>query len=274
MQDGDVSRFPVPGRSQSLERGLAVLASFDAARPLLGVSELGRILGLNRATTHRYVATLADLGYLQQDIATRKYRLGPRAVDLGLSAINSMELRQISTPHLQQLSDETGHTVNMAVLDGVDVVYIERVRSAGGAQRQIDLDLHVGSRLPAYCTSMGKVLLAYLPPADRGRVLAEIALLRRGPNTITQRKALAAELERVRASGLAVNNEELAYGLRSIAAPVRSHTGDVAAAINVAIHRSMGSMDELVARLGPLLRRTAAEISARIGHRPAPPETV
>src|SRR5436190_3284007 len=153
------------GQSQSLERGLAILSAFKAGTPELGISELARGLGLTRSTSHRYVATLARLGYLQQNPSTRKYRLGPRVVDLGLSAINSMELREISAPHLQQLSDETGHTVNMAILDGSDIVYIERCRTSGPGQREIDLALHVGSRLPAYCTSMGKVLLANLEPA-------------------------------------------------------------------------------------------------------------
>ena len=251
--------------SQSLERGLAILSSFTTARPLLGVSELSREVGLNRSTTHRYVATLAALGYLQQDAATRKYRLGPRVVDLGFSALNSMELRQLSAPHLQQLSEETGHTVNLAVLDGTDIVYIDRVRSAQQGQQEIDLNLHVGSRLPAYCTSMGKVLLAFLPADRLDATLDRVELVRRGPNTVASRAALDAELERVRADGLAVNNEELAYGLRSIAAPVRSQSGEVVAAINIAVHRSLGSLEALVANLGPTLRRTASEISARIG---------
>jgi IclR family pca regulon transcriptional regulator len=251
--------------SQSLERGLAILSSFTTARPLLGVSELAREVGLNRSTTHRYVATLAALGYLEQDAATRRYRLGPRVVNLGFSALSSMDLREVAAPHLQRLSDETGHTVNMAVLDGVDIVYIDRCRSARQGQREIDLNLHVGSRLPAYCTSMGKVLLAFLPPDRLGETLRRIDFARRGPNTLASRTALAAELERVRTDGLAVNNEELAYGLRSIAAPVRSQSGEVTAAINLAVHRSMVSLEALLANLGPTLKRTAAEISARVG---------
>jgi IclR family pca regulon transcriptional regulator len=251
--------------SQSLERGLAILSSFTTARPLLGVSELAREVGLNRSTTHRYVATLAALGYLEQDAATRRYRLGPRVVNLGFSALSSMDLREVAAPHLQRLSDETGHTVNMAVLDGVDIVYIDRCRSSRQGQREIDLNLHVGSRLPAYCTSMGKVLLAFLPPDRLAETLRRIEFARRGPNTLASRTALAAELERVRVDGLAVNNEELAYGLRSIAAPVRSQSGEVTAAINLAVHRSMVSLEALLANLGPTLRRTAAEISARVG---------
>ena len=106
------------GTSQSLERGLAILSSFDSDRPLIGVSELSRELDLSRSTTHRYIATLAQLGYLQQDPQSKRYRLGPKVLDLGFSAINSMELREISAPHLQRLSDDTSHTVNMAILDG------------------------------------------------------------------------------------------------------------------------------------------------------------
>jgi IclR family pca regulon transcriptional regulator len=253
--------------SQSLERGLAILAAFRSGRPLLGVSELGRQIGLSRSTTHRYVSTLTALGYLEQDVSTKRYRLGPRVLDLGFSAINSMELRELGAPYLQQLSDETGFTVNMAIADGPDIVYVERCRSARTNQREIDLNLHVGARMPAYCTSMGKVLLAWMPEAERDLILAKSSLQRRGPNTYTTREELLAELERVRAHGFAINNEELAYGLRSIAAPVRSHTHEVAAAINLAVHSSMVSMQELVARLSPALLRTAAEISARAGYR-------
>jgi IclR family pca regulon transcriptional regulator len=251
--------------SQSLERGLTILSAFRG-RALLGVNELAREIGLSRATTHRYIATLARLGYLDQDGPTRKYRLGPRVLDLGFSAINSMELREVAAPHLQALSDETGHTVNMAVLDDVDIVYIERCRTSRRGDRGIDLNLHIGSRLPAYCTSMGKVLLAGLPEEERRALVARVELVQRGPNTLTRRNDLLRELEQVARSGLAVNNEELAYGLRSIAAPVRDQSGEVVAAINLAVHRSMISLDALVANLGPKLQRTAEAVSARLGY--------
>jgi len=253
--------------SQSLKRGLAILSSFSSTRALLGVSELSREVGISRSSAHRYIATLEVLGYLEQDRRTRKYRLGPRVLDLGFSAINSMELRQIAAPHLQALSDETGHTVNMAVLDGIDILYIERCRTSSQGQRDIDLNLHVGSRLPAYCTSMGKILLADLPRDEQKKRLAQIQLSKRGPNTLTAKTALLEELGRVRACGLAVNNEELAYGLRSIAAPVQGQDGDVVAAINLAVHRSLVSMEDLVVRLGPALKATGRQISARIGFR-------
>jgi IclR family pca regulon transcriptional regulator len=248
--------------SQSLERGLAILSAFRSGRALLGISDLGREIGLSRSTTHRYVSTLAALGYLQQDGETKKYRLGPKVLDLGFSAINSMELRDVAGPHLRDLSDMTGFTVNMAILDDLDIVYVERCRSSQARQREIDLNLHVGARLPAYCTSLGKVLLAYLPPDEQRTRVGRITFTRRGPNTLTTRPSFVAELRKIRVDGFAINNEELAYGLRSIAAPVLSQAGDAVAAINIAVHRSLVSMDELLENLAPALERTAAEISA------------
>ena len=136
------------GTSQSLERGLAILSQFSTDRRLIGVSEVAKELGLTRSTAHRYITTLARLGYLHRDPASRKYNLGPRVHDLGLTAINSMELRDVAAPHLRQLCDETGNTVNMAILDDVDIVYVERFRAFRRHQNEIDLDLHVGLAAP------------------------------------------------------------------------------------------------------------------------------
>jgi IclR family pca regulon transcriptional regulator len=258
-------RRPVdPGMSQSLERGLAVLALFKSGKPLMGVSEIGRALDLSRSTAHRYVATLASLGYLQQDRESKRYRLGPRVLDLGFSAINSMDVREISAPHLQQLSDETGHTVNLSILDGGDIVYIERCRASRPGQREIDLNLHIGARLPAYCTAMGKAMLAFLPEDRLAAILEEVELTERGPNTITDEAAFRAELAGIRKSGIAVNDEELAYGLRSIAAPISARSGEVVAALNLAVHRSMGLSTDLIERFSPAVVKTAADISAEI----------
>ncbi len=156
----------------------------------------------------------------------------------------------------------------MAVLDGIDILYIERCRSSSRSQRDIDLNLHVGSKLPAYCTSMGKVLLADLPPVELEERLAQMDLARRGPNTITARARLREELARVRVEGVAVNNEELAYGLRSIAVGVRGADGNTVAAINLAVHSSLVSMECLLSGLGPALTGTARHISSRLGWRP------
>jgi IclR family transcriptional regulator, pca regulon regulatory protein len=252
------------GLSQSLERGLAVLCAFSPDRPALGISDLARELGLTRSTTHRYVATLASLGFLEQDDSTRKYRLGPRVLDLGFSMLGSLELREIAAPHLRRLTDATGHTSNLAIRDDTDVILIDRVRGRPGRYHHLEFTLHVGSRLPAYCSATGKVLLAYLPRPDLEPLLERIELVQRGPRTLTGKRALLLELERVRRTGVAVNDEELDSALRSIAAPVRARSGEVIAAVNVAIPWSPVAMSELTARLAPTLQATANEISARV----------
>ena len=141
-------------------------------------------------------------------------------LDLGFSALNSMDVREISSPYLQQLSDDTGFTVNLAILDGHDVVYVERCRTARPGQREIDLDIHVGSRLPAYCTALGKAMLAFLPDEERRSIVAETDLVKRGPeHGHRARRPCWTSSSGIEASGIAVNDEELAYGLRSIAAP-------------------------------------------------------
>lgn len=263
--DEPVSRSA--GFSQSLERGLGILAAFTGLSATLGIAEIAREVGLTKSTTHRYVNTLAVLGYLQQEEETRKYRLGAKSVEIGFAALNSIEITRVAAGSLQRLADETGFTVSMAVLDGAEVVYIERRRS--GRERHLDLNLQVGSRLPAYCTALGKVLLAAEEPARLRVLLDGTDLARRAPNTITAREHLMAALNRVRRGALAVNDEELTQGLRSVAAPVRDRSGRVTAAVNVAVHSTgwNASMDAVARRLEAPLRRTTGEISTRLGYR-------
>jgi IclR family pca regulon transcriptional regulator len=153
------------------------------------------------------------------------------------------------------------------VLDGVEVLYVDRVRSFRRGQANIDLNLHTGSRLPAYATSMGKLLLANLPEAEQRELIAQMKLTKRGPNTITSKKALREELEEIQAAGFAVGDQELAADLYAIAAPVRNEARDVVAAVNLAASASMISLEELVDALGPHLVSTADRISARLGYR-------
>jgi len=189
-------------------------------------------------------------------------------LDLGFSALGAMDLLEIAAPHLRKLSDDTHCTVNLAILEGTDVVYVERYRSSRPGQQEIDLNLHVGARLPAYCTAMGKAILAFLPEDRVAQLIQRIDFEQRGPNTITEPGAFRAALARVRESGLAVNDEELAYGLRSIAAPILSHTGEPIAAVNLAVHRAMASMGELLAHYGPPVTEAAGAISESLGYRP------
>jgi len=255
-----------PRYSQSLERGLAILGCFTPERPILGIADIAEELGMSRSTTHRYVTTLLALGYLEQG-KSRKYRLGLKVTDLGMSALNSTGLREHAQPYLQELRQGTGFTVGLSVFDGGEVLLVDRARSWRRAQREIDLGLHPGSRLPAYCTAMGKVLLAYLPEPVRGEVLSQIKLARRGPNTITSKQALRVELERVAEDGLAVDDQELSSGLVAIAVPVRDESHEVVAAIGIAAHPDAISLGDLVEALSPHLVSTASRISSRLGYR-------
>jgi IclR family transcriptional regulator, pca regulon regulatory protein len=255
-----------PRYSQSLERGLAILSCFTPSRPVLGIADIADHLGMSRSTTHRYVITLVALGYLEQG-ASRKYRLGLRVTDLGMSALNSTGLREHSYPYLQELRQRTSYTVSLGVLDGADILYVDRAPSFRRGQSEVGLDLHPGSRLPAYCTSMGKLLLANLPESEQRELLTSMKLTKRGPNTITSKKALRDELDEVRTAGFAVNDEELAAELYSISAPVRNENREVVAAIDMAAHSSMISLAEMVDALGPHLVSTADRVSARLGYR-------
>ncbi len=185
-----------PRYSQSLERGLAILHCFTPEKPVRGIADIADELGMSRSTTHRYVITLVALGYLEQG-AARKYRLGLRVTDLGMAALNSTGLREHSHPYLEELRQRTSYTVNLSVLDGEDILYVDRARSFRRGQNKIDLNLHPGSRLPAYCTSMGKLLMAHLSEPQRCDLLAEVKLTKRGPNTIMSKKALRDELDEV-----------------------------------------------------------------------------
>ncbi len=255
-----------PRYSQSLERGLAILSCFTPKRPVLGIADIADELGMSRSTTHRYVITLLALGYLEQG-ASRKYRLGLRVTDLGMSALNSTGLREHASPYLEELRQRTSYTVSLGVLDGPELLYVDQARSFRRGQSQASVDARTGSRLPAYCTAMGKLLLANLPEADQRELIGQLKLTKHGPNTITSKKALKDELAEVHEANFAVDDEELAKALYSIAAPVRNEARQVVAAVEIAVPSATISLGELVDALGPHLVSTADRISARLGYR-------
>ncbi len=256
------ARSPKSSFSVSLERGLAVLSVFATEPRLLGIADLARILGMNASTVHRYVRTLTELGYLQQDASSRRYRLGFKVADLGLAMINSLDATDVARPHLRALAAHWDLTVNMAILDGPDIVYVERIVG----RRSMDLHLQVGSRQPAHCTAMGKVLLAFIDDATLENVIERIDFTPRGRRSISDPQALYTELRRIRERGYGVNNEELAPGLRSVAAPVRNARGFVVAAVN--IHASPYKISEIVELLAPVIVETADAITRELGGRP------
>jgi IclR family transcriptional regulator, pca regulon regulatory protein len=241
---------------QSLERGLAVIRAFDAQRPELTLSEVARHCDLTRAAARRFLLTLADLGYVRTD--GRLFRLTPRVRELGYAYLSSRSLPEVAAPHLERLVEEVHESSSMSVLDGDDIIYVARVPMA----RIMTVAINVGTRFPAYATSMGRVLLAALPEKVLEEYLGRVTLHRLAARTTTSVDALRAELSRVRGQGYAIVDQELEGGLRAVAAPVRDKTGTTVAAINVSSHASRTSMDKIRRELVPKLRAAAARIEA------------
>jgi IclR family transcriptional regulator, pca regulon regulatory protein len=255
-----------PRFSQSLERGLAILGCFTADRPMLGIADIADGLGMSRSTTHRYVITLVALGYLEQG-SDRKYRLGLKVTDLGMSALNATGLREHAHPVLEELREQSTFSTSIAVLDGVEIVYVDRTSGWRRGQNGIDLSPGLGSRLPAYRTALGKVLLAHLPDEQMRDRLSQTTLKRGGPYTITSKRELQRELQRIREVGLALEDQERTSELVAIAAPVHDDTHTVIAAIDITTDTSTLSIQELSRTLGPHLLTAADRISVRLGHR-------
>jgi IclR family transcriptional regulator, pca regulon regulatory protein len=255
-----------PRYSQSLERGLAILESFTPEQPVLGIADIADRLGMSRSTTHRYVTTLVALGYLEQG-ARRKYRLGLAVTGLGMAALNATDLREQAHADLAELSQRTGFTTSVAVLDGDEVVCVDRVNGLRRRLAATGPDIKAGSRLPVHCTALGKILLAYLPERERKDALSQIELTKQGPNTITTKTTLREELDTVLEEGLAVEDQELAAGRVAIGAVVLNEASEVVAAIDLTAGTSAIAIEELADALGPHLISTADRISARLGHR-------
>jgi IclR family transcriptional regulator, pca regulon regulatory protein len=249
--------------SSSLRAGLAILNCFSAERPVLGIARLADELNMSRSTTHRYASTLVALGYLEQDHA-RRYRLAPRVADVGMSVLDSMALRGKAREHLRELREQTGRTVSLAVLDDGEIRYVERLRGWRRGQHAVDLNIGVGARMPVHCTAMGKVLLANLPERERERLITGLELTRWGPNSITSKRSLRAELEKVRSEGMALGDEELAPGVRTIAVPVLGADGEVVAAIGIPVPTDDFSLEELGGELGPPLSAAAKRIAVAL----------
>jgi IclR family transcriptional regulator, pca regulon regulatory protein len=252
--------------SQSLERGLAILECFTPEHPVWGIADLADELGMSRSTTHRYALTLTALGYLVQG-PRRKYRLGLRVTDLGLSALSSTSLRVHARPHLEELARRSPCTLAIAVLDGPEVVCVDCILNRRRGRQPIAGGLGEGARLPVHCTAMGKLLVANLPAWEQRELIAELTLKRRGPRTIATKTALRSELAPILEEGLARGAEELAPELCEIAAPVRTPTREVLAAVGMVAHRSAISLEQLAEHLGPHLVSTADRISAQLGYR-------
>jgi IclR family transcriptional regulator, pca regulon regulatory protein len=252
--------------SQSLERGLAILRCFTPQHPVLGIAEIADTLDMTPSTTHRYMSTLLALGYLEQD-ENRKYRLSLGVTDLGVSVMNATGLGEHAHHYLEELCRRTGYAASIAVLCEMDIVIVDHLRSRRAGYELANLAFKRGSRLPAYCTALGKALLASLPPQDLAEHLAQVKLTKLAPNTITSRKTLTRELDAIAQAGLAMSNEEYAVGVLSIAAPVRDISREIVAAIDISAPVTVTTVGDLVDELGPHVIATAGHVSTQLGFR-------
>ena len=239
---------------QSLERGLSVIRAFDAEHSRLTLSEVATATGLSRAAARRFLHTLVHLGYMRT--AGGRFELRPKILELGYAYLSSLTLPEVAMPHLEELVEEVHESSSVSELDGSDVVYIARVPT----KRIMTVTISVGTRFPAYATSMGRVLLAAQPEPWLDAYLAGASLHHLTGHTITTANGLRQELRKIRARGWALIDQELEEGLRSLAAPIRDSDGAVIAAVNVATHAGRRSLDSIVADLLSPLLATAERI--------------
>lgn len=237
-----------------LAKGLAVIETFTVERPRQSIAEVATASGLDRATARRCLLTLAHLGYADYD--GKFFTLTPRVLRLGTACLAAMPLPHMVQPWLDRLSEELGESSSVSILDEDEIVYVARA-----AQRKVmSIALMPGSRLPAYCTSMGRVLLAALPEPDAVRRLLLRPLVARTPLTLTEPDAVMAEVRAVRCRGYAVIDQEVELGLRSIAVPLLNARGTTVAALNLGLPAVAGDAETLVTRHLPALCRVQGEV--------------
>jgi IclR family transcriptional regulator, pca regulon regulatory protein len=249
---------------QSLDRGLAVIRAFGPDRERLSLSEVARATGLTRAAARRFLLTLVKLGYVRND--GREFSLRPRVLELGYAYLSGLALPEVAAPHMEELVAKLHESSSISVLDGHHIVYVVRVPT----KRIMTVAISVGTRFPAFATSMGRVLLAALPDHELDRYLAEATLERFTARTVTDPDRLRVIVGEAARQGYAIVDQELEEGLRAVAAPIRGAADVGTAAINVSAHASRVSMAAMRAEILPTLLDTAAQIEADLQAQSSP----
>jgi IclR family transcriptional regulator, pca regulon regulatory protein len=249
---------------QSLDRGLAVIRAFGPDRERLSLSDVAKATGLTRAAARRFLLTLVRLGYVRND--GRQFSLRPRVLELGYSYLSGLALPEVAAPHLEELVARLHESSSVSVLDGHHIVYVARVPT----KRIMTVAISVGTRFPAYATSMGRVLLAALTDDELDRYLAEATFERLTSRTVTNTGRLRAIVREVGRQGYAIVDQELEEGLRAVAAPIRGAADVGTAAINVSVHASRVSMVAMRGQILPALLETAHEIEADLKAQSSP----
>jgi IclR family pca regulon transcriptional regulator len=244
-----------PSFMTSLARGLAVVRAFSDARKPQTIAQISHKTGIPRAAVRRCLYTLQQLGYVDAEL--NNFSLRPKVLTLGYSYLSSTPLTVSSQPCLNNITGELGESSSLAVLDEGEVLYVAR----SAASRVMSVALNTGSRLPAYCTSLGRVMLAHLPPVELDAYFARVKLRAMTEHTVVSQKRLREILAGVRRDGYALIDEELELGLRSIAVPVRGASGQIVAALNVGAQAARVSVERMRQDFLPVLQRGAQELS-------------
>jgi IclR family pca regulon transcriptional regulator len=244
-----------PNFMTSLARGLAVIQAFSQTKRQQTISQISSKTGFSRAAVRRCLYTLSKLGFAGSE-DNRHFHLRPRVLTLGHSYISSMPLAVAAQPVLEHVSQVLHESCSIATLDGPEIVYIARAN----VTRIMSIDLGVGSRLPAFCTSMGRILLADLPPEKLEELLASIEFTRYTERTVASAEKLRQILRMVQRNGYSFIDQELEHGLRSLAVPIRNPTGKVVAALNVGAHAQRVALQDLLMRFLPHLKAAAQEL--------------
>lgn len=245
---------------QSLDRGLAVIRCFSAQRPALTLTEVAQLTSLTRATARRLLRTLEALGYVS--VTGRTFTLTPHVLELGYSYLSSLGIGELAEQPIRDLVAAVDETSSVAVLDGDDIVYVLRVP----ANRLMTVWAGVGTRLPAYPTSLGRVLLAGFDDHCLDECLKRLTLHPHTRHTITDKGKLRAVIEQARVQGWTMVDQEYEIGVRSVAAPLKNRHGTTIAALNVSAQAGRVSITDLRRRILPLVTEAAAEISRRLTH--------
>jgi IclR family pca regulon transcriptional regulator len=256
--------MPDKDHIKSIEKCFVILDFLHGHKRLLTLEEITKATGYKKTTCFRLLKTLRTLGIVELSRDTKKYQYGPRLAAIGLSALKNLNLRQVALPILQQLRDETGETINLTILSGSEILYVDRIMS----DYLVNVNVNIGDRLPVYCASMGKAILAYLPENRLEKILQSIIFTQRTDKTIVSRSALMKELEQIRTIGFAINDEELEKGLRAVAAPIFNYLGEAFAATNIAWTTARHPERRTFSEYAKKIVTAATQISRLMGYTP------
>ncbi|MCF8078819.1 MAG: IclR family transcriptional regulator [Desulfobacterales bacterium] len=248
-------------RIRSLEKGLEILLLLSRHEAELSLEDISQEAGFSKPTCYRLLQTMRRNNFVKQSSETKRYQLGPRNIAIGTAAMDRQSVRAIAVPYMRRIRTQTGETVNLTILDGIEIVFVERIEG----KFIVNSNLYVGSRLPVHCSSMGKAILAHLPEHKLAAIVEKLDFQQYTQKTLVSREQLYKELEKIQAEGTSINNEELEKGLFAIAGPIRDYSGEAIAALNVSFPLARHRIQDALTDFVPVIKQVCMEISGLMG---------